>query len=182
MAACAATALLATMATTSVFAIDGTSAANTTGETTVKYEVTEGYTWSVPATIDFGKDLGAENKTKEVSANADTGDSTEAPQKVKVTKNVIGEGKALDISISNNQVFTITRKDSKTTLNYTVTKAGASGALAAGGNILTVDAGNNSDSVALTFKLTTTSGTAEIAGTYEGTLSYMASIKDQTND
>ena len=78
-----------------VFADDitGTSAKNTEGTTTVKYTVTEGYTWSVPASIDFGKDAGI-NKTVEKSV---VGTTTEA-SKVAVTKNNIPDGKKLQIT------------------------------------------------------------------------------------
>lgn len=52
--------------------VSGTTPTNTT--TTVKYEVTEGYKWAIPATIDFGKDAGL-NATRTVDANQvkDTG-------------------------------------------------------------------------------------------------------------
>lgn len=82
------------------------------GNTDVFYKVTESYTWTVPATIDFGENAGVGNTS---TVNATLGkdelgkmavkDSTDnkwkgtAP-KIMVTKNVIGVGKNLKIAVS----------------------------------------------------------------------------------
>ena len=89
-AAALATAMLPAMA----FAIEGPAdeGVSTTGTTQVKYAVTEGYEWSIPTMIDFDKDKGVK-KTSLVEATADAGNA----QKVMVTRNVIGDGKALQI-------------------------------------------------------------------------------------
>lgn len=80
-----------------------------TGTTSVFYKVTEKYTWSIPATIDFGVNAGV-NNTSTVEAKLDKNvngamaeqNGTEwkgtAP-KVTVTENVIGVGKTLKIAI-----------------------------------------------------------------------------------
>ena len=148
-----------------VFAADtanGTSAADTNCATTVKYTVTEGYTWQVPATITFEKDAGA-SKTR--TQNGD----------VKVTKNVIGEGKTLKISIASDEDFLI-KTGTNTTLSYTVKKTAESEALGEGGEVLSVSAGTYEGTQNLIYTLSTTTGTAEVAGDYEGTLNYVASI------
>ena len=181
MAACAATALLATMTTTSVFAIEGTSANDTTGTTTVKYEVTEGYTWSIPAVIDFGKDAGV-NKTN-VNGTAKTTDGAATDSKVSVTKNVIAEGKKLQITAKGSGTegaFTIKSKDGNGSkeLTYTIKVDSAAGAISAGASVLDVPAGTNTKDAKLTFTLSTTEDAAETAGSYQGTVTYTASVVD----
>lgn len=58
--------------------------------------------------------------------------------------------------------------------------ANASGAkLAPSAEVMSVNAGTNTGSTPLTFKLATTDGTAEVAGDYSGTIAYVASIVAQ---
>lgn len=82
-----------------------------TGSTNVYYKVTESYAWSVPATIDFGENAGA-NNTSTVNAtlnedgpgkkaDADNQWKGTAP-KVVVSKNVIGVGKRLQITFNTD--------------------------------------------------------------------------------
>ena len=75
------------------FAIEGPAdeGVSTTGTTQVKYAVTEGYEWSIPTMIDFDKDKGV-NSTSVVEASSR---AMAHAQKVKVTKNVIGDGNIL---------------------------------------------------------------------------------------
>lgn len=40
------------------------STPNTKSETTVEYKVTEGYTWAIPATIDFGSNAGVKKSVR----------------------------------------------------------------------------------------------------------------------
>lgn len=88
---------------------DGSQTTGDAGLTThVYYEVTEGYTWSVPSTIDFGKDAGV-NQRPTVKAGFDTESGTKASENnnwqgtaptVKVTKNTIKPGKSLKIKLA----------------------------------------------------------------------------------
>lgn len=164
--------------------ISGTSANNTTGTTTVKYAVTEGYTWSVPSEIDFSKDGGAESKT--VNGTATNNEES----KVSVSKNVITEGKKLKITAKgsgSNGAFTIKNiTDAQNStygseeLTYTIKVGESQTALVADGEVLTVAAGTNTANAALAFTLTTTNKSAEVAGNYSGTVTYTASIVNQT--
>lgn len=162
MAACAATALLATMATTSVFAIDSDSTASTNGTAEVKYTVAESYSWTVPADVTFTSTQGI-NETEDKTAT------------VSVEKNVIPDGKSLNISISSKNGFKVV--NSGTSLDYKVVKTGNTTALTNDDVILTVKAGVNTGSQELTFTLSTTTGTAEVAGTYTDTVTYTATVK-----
>lgn len=110
--------------------------------TKVLYKVTESYTWSIPATIDFGENAGA-NNTSTVEAKLDKKENGEqatkaadstwkgtAP-KVTVTENVIGVGKTLKIAIdtgknypdsfdtTENKFYVETPKMTKTGLSQT---------------------------------------------------------------
>ena len=140
-------------------------------ESHVAYEVTAGYEWSVPRMIDFGKDKGV-NATSKVEM---TGEDT-----VKVTRNVIPDGQNLHITIEGNEgVFQI--KNGNTALSYTVSKVGTDGISStpvnSGDEVLTVPAGTNAASQNLGFVLSTSTGTAEVAGNYTGTAVFTAQVK-----
>ena len=171
-AAALATAMLPAMA----FAIEGPAdeGVSTTGTTQVKYAVTEGYEWSIPTMIDFDKDKGV-NSTSVVEASSEYGNA----QKVKVTKNVIGDGNILSISASGSGVdgaFSV--KNGSTTLNYKLEKPGAIATeVVPGGEVLGVPAGVNEEEQSLRFTLSTSTGTAEIAGKYTGTVTFTADVK-----
>lgn len=62
----------------------------TTCDTNVKYEVTEAYEWTIHSEIDFDKDKGV-NTSVEKTGN-----------KVSVSKNVIPDGKKLNIAAGTN--------------------------------------------------------------------------------
>lgn len=141
--------LAVSVCATPVFAADPEMGSNITTATTpnnttkVLYKVTSGYHWSVPATINFGEDAGA-NNTSTVEANLtqngmnsvkgepakkDTdGKWKGTAPKVMVNKNVIEPGKSLKISLkaedgTNFQVKT-GEGTNNTTLDYSVkTKA-----------------------------------------------------------
>lgn len=161
-------------------------------DTKVYYKVTEKYTWSVPATIDFGEDAGPQSQTRTVEANLGTGNGTAAgttngtAPKVMVTKNVIGPGKNLQITIDTDytdggKFYVETPKMTKDgasqtefeKLYYTITKPATAGGnkeeLTTGKNeVLRVPSGKDTDEQELVFTLTTTSKNAEQAGTYNG--------------
>ena len=157
--------MLVPMASTSVFA------ANTSNPqtTTVKYKVEESYTWSVPAEVTFTS--GALTQT------------SAAENGVKIITNVIASGQKLSIKISDDQQFTINANaegKNDATLNYEVFKGSDTTGtkLAAGDEVLFANAGINSASTSMSYKLTTVSGEgkSEVAGEYTGTLAYTASV------
>lgn len=175
----------------------------TTLETKVYYEVTEGFTWSIPSTIDFGKDAGV-NKKPLVAADAGTTTGTAADENngwkgsaptVKVTKNTIRPGTSLKISVVADNGFEVTTTNSNMgtcTLPFTVKttaeiKDNQLTPSYVGINvkkntdiILELNPGVNTGEVSMEFELNTkqTDGsTAEIAGKYEGTLEFFADAK-----
>ena len=144
--------------------VSGTSAQDTTASTDVKYSVTEGYTWNIHSEIDFGTSAGV-NKTVNKSGNT-----------VSVTKNIIPDGKTLKITVKgsgDNGEFQI--KNGSTVLSYTIKDGDTE--ISTGGDVLNVAAGTNVGSKDLTFTLSTTTKTAEVAGSYTGTVTYTAAIK-----
>ena len=168
------------------------------GSTNVYYKVTESYAWSVPITIDFGENAGA-NNTSTVNATLDEDDPGEKAKKesggaawkgtapkVVVSKNVIGIGKKLQITVStdyydNDQFYVLSGTSEK--LYYTVTKltpAGATGEkLTKDKNeVLSVDSGTDTANQALEFKLETAKGTnvSEKAGDYTGVVVFQSKI------
>lgn len=177
--------------------------------TNVYYEVTGGYLWSVPSTIDFGKDAGAGSQTRiveanleedkeGVAANKNNDNKNGTAPKVTVTKNVIDPGKSLKISLkaadSATEFKVKTSKDgTDATLGYAVktTNAKIDGAdssqytnldvNATGTQILELTAGVNTGEVDLKFTLTTTVESAEIAGQYKGQVVFTADATTATN-
>lgn len=170
------------------------------GNTDVFYKVTESYTWTVPATIDFGENAGVGNTS---TVNATLGkdepgemavkDSTDnkwkgtAP-KIMVTKNVIGVGKNLKIAVSpdwfdSNGEFYVETPDTHEKLYFTITKPAATGGTGTKlteteNGVLSVPSGTNTAAQELVFTLTTANGenAAEKAGSYEGHVVFYSSI------
>ena len=138
--------------------------------TDVKYVVSESYEWSVPTEIEFT------DTNKTITADQESGKLS----KVTVSKNVIAETKKLKITAvgsGDEGAFSI-KNGYNTTLGYTV-KAGNSD-VEANGEVLSVLSGTNTGSTTLTFTLTSLSGnnTAEVPGTYTGSITYTASVVD----
>lgn len=170
-----------------------------TGTTEVIYKVTETYTWSIPKTIDFGADQGI-NKTVVVNT---TGTGTEKTNvvyveantgsKVSVDKNVIPEGKKLQIKIKGENYDDTAgyrvKNGNNNYLGYTITKDSDNTNAALGNDVVlfAVDAGTNSHNENLTFKLTTNNSQdsnaniSEVAGSYKDTLTFTATVENQTN-
>lgn len=171
MAVASAAVAFGPFASTSVFAKTVNPAAPDSQSTTLHYQVGSHYQWEIHTDIDFGKDKGV-NAT--VNGEVKTGE-----QKVKVTENVIEEGKKLHITAAGSgadKAFTITNGHN-TVLGYAV-KSGDK-AVAVGGDVLDVNAGTNTGETAMDFKLSTTTDTAEKAGTYTGQITYSSSVVDQ---
>ena len=163
------------------------------GTTEVKYIVTEAYTWSIPKEIDFGTNVGV-GQTVTVTKNADNQQESKTNVKnegsvVAVTTNVIPNNKKLEITATathgtNNTQELKVESSEGATLGYEVTVGTAT--FKNGDVVLSVNAGTNTASADLKFKLTTqvqnaNSNAAEIAGTYKGTITYTAEVKDQGN-
>lgn len=168
-----------------------------TGNTDVLYNVTESYQWSVPATIDFGENAGA-NKTPIVNATLgknDTGEKADADNqwkgtapKVVVSKNVIGIDKKLQITVNttyyeNGEFYVLSGTSEK--LFYTVTKLDATGSTGevlskTNTNVLSVPSGTDTAEQKLEFKLETAKGTnvSEKAGNYTGVVVFESQIVD----
>ena len=155
-------ALMMMTSTTSVFAAEsGDKSAN------LNYQVSSSYDWIIHSSIDFGADAGA-NKTVDRTGN-----------QVKVLKNVIPEGKYLNISVKGsgaNDAFTVDNGGSEV-LNYDVSDD--NGAVGVNGNVLSVPAGTNTATQNMNFKLNTTKKSAEVAGVYNGRVIYNASVGDK---
>lgn len=151
--------------TTSVFAAEsGDKSAN------LNYQVSSSYDWIIHSSIDFGADAGV-NKTVDRTGN-----------QVKVLKNVIPEGKYLNISVKGsgaNDAFTVDNGGSEV-LNYDVSDD--NGAVGVNGNVLSVPAGTNTATQNMGFKLNTKKGSAEIAGNYNGHVIYNAEVGEKKKE
>ena len=155
-------ALMMMSSITSVFAAEPDSKT-----TTLNYEVSSRYDWMIHSTIDFGADAGT-NQTVDRNGN-----------QVKVLKNVIPEGKYLNISVKGsgtNDAFTVDNGGSEV-LNYDVSDD--NGAVGVNENVLSVPAGTNTAVQNMNFKLNTKKGSAEVAGVYNGRVIYNASVGDK---
>lgn len=158
-------ALMMMSSTTSVFAAEtGDKSAN------LNYQVSSSYDWIIHSSIDFGADAGT-NQTVDRNGN-----------QVKVLKNVIPEGKYLNISVKGsgaNDAFTVDNGGSEV-LNYDVSDD--NGAVGVNGNVLSVPAGTNTATQNMNFKLNTKKGSAEVAGNYNGRVIYNASVGDKNGE
>ena len=155
-------ALMMMTSTTSVFAAESGDKS-----TTLNYQVSPSYDWIIHSSIDFGADAGV-GKTVDRTGN-----------QVKVLKNVIPEGKYLNISVKGsgaNDAFTIDNGGSEV-LNYDVSDD--NGTVGVNGNVLSVPAGTNTAIQNMNFKLNTTKKSAEVAGQYNGRVIYNASVGDK---
>lgn len=155
-------ALMMMTSTTSVFAAESGDKS-----TTLNYQVSPSYDWIIHSSIDFGADAGV-GKTVDRTGN-----------QVKVLKNVIPEGKYLNISVKGsgaNDAFTIDNGGSEV-LNYDVSDD--NGTVGVNGNVLSVPAGTNTAIQNMNFKLNTTKKSAEVAGQYTGRVIYNASVGDK---
>lgn len=178
----------------------------TSANTVVTYKVDCSYTWSIPKKIDFGANAGV-GKTRIVEAIADKNAENKAATdngaagkgnvpKVCVTSNIIDDDKTLRISIDTTNGTTYDEAQSKfyveTTSNtaqklyFTIAKpadgAGSSMKLnATNSEVMSVPSGTNQKDQALEFKLTTTTtDTAEKAGTYNGKVVFKSELKPTT--
>ena len=181
-----------------------------TGDTKVIYKVTESYAWSIPATIDFGENAGA-NNTSTVNAtlkengpgkkadNNGTGKWEGAAPKVVVSKNVIGIGKRLQITFNttyldkdNGKFYVLASETTKTgdaqaetqKLYFKIQKNDKDKTELTQKNneVLSVDSGTDTAAQEVVFTLTTADGdnAAEKAGDYEGHVVFNSHIVPRT--
>ena len=165
-----ATALATVVAPTmNVFAQDVTGTTDPTSATTdVKYLVEDSYKWSIHPEIDFGKNAGINHHVAKEGNN------------VQVTENIIPEGKKLNIKVAGSGdagAFTITNGGTEV-LAYHANNGGDED-IAVNGDVLNVNSGTNTGATTMKFTLDTTTKAAEVAGHYNGTLTYTASIINQ---
>lgn len=155
--------------TMNVFAQEVTGTTDpTTATTNVNYLVEGSYKVLIHADIDFGKNAGINQHVAKEG------------NKVQVTENIIPEGKKLNIKIAGSGeegAFTITNGGSEV-LTYHANNGGAED-IAVNGDVLNVNAGTNTGETTMKFTLDTTTKAAEVAGQYNGTLTYTTSIINQ---
>lgn len=155
--------------TMNVFAQEVTGTTEPTSVTTdVKYLVEDSYKWSIHPEIDFGKNAGINQHVAKEG------------NKVEVTENIIQEGKKLNIKVAGSGdagAFTITNGGTEV-LAYHANNGGAED-IAVNGDVLNVNSGTNTGETTMKFTLDTTTKAAEVAGHYNGTLTYTASIINQ---
>lgn len=177
------------------------SATNTTTE--VKYKVTEGYKWAIPATIDFGENAGVNKKRTVVadqekdSSNYSAADANTdgSSGNVYVSDCRLKPGTKLTISISKattmydgtNGFYVKTTNNAALSNNtaklyYEIYKekvvspaTPTTGKLNNTSQILELKAGKDADKQDLTFILTT-GAEGEIAGEYNGTVAFEAKV------
>lgn len=155
--------------TMNVFAQEVTGITEPTSATTnVNYLVEGSYKVLIHAGIDFGKNAGINQHVAKEG------------NKVQVTENIIPEGKKLNIKVAGSGeagAFTITNGGSEV-LTYHANNGGAED-IAVNGDVLNVNAGTNTGETTMKFTLDTTTKAAEVAGQYNGTLTYTTSIINQ---
>lgn len=139
----------------------------------LKYVVDEVYEWNIHSGIDFGKNKGFDRYTHVDSNN------------VAVTKNVLTEGSKLVIKVKGsgtNNAFTINNGGNQT-LNYSIWNGERN--LEVNDTVLEVASGTDEGTKTLNFTLRTRNfgdlagilgDPAEIAGSYNGTITYTAEI------
>lgn len=167
LAVATAVTMMVPMVGMNVFAVEGTTNP-TTAKTDVKYVVEGSYKWSIHSEINFGKNAGINQHVAKEG------------NKVQVTENIIPEGKKLNIKVAGSGdagAFTITNGGTEV-LTYHANNGGAKD-IAVNGDVLNVNAGTNTGETTMKFTLDTTTKAAEVAGDYNGTLTYTASIVDQ---
>lgn len=138
--------------------------------TTLTYQVNSSYDWTIHSSIDFGADAGP-NQTVDRNSN-----------QVKVLKNVIPAGKRLRIKVKGtgeNNAFALSNGKTQT-LPYDVSDD--NGSVGVNGSVLNVPAGVNTATQNMNFKLHTKTGSAEVAGSYDGNVVYNSEVVDAGNE
>lgn len=163
----------------------GTVTAQKQACTKLTYSVKEGYTWSIPADINFGNDKGVSQEVAPEGSPKTT---------VVVSGCKIKNGNTLHIDMkgnggrdvqlgSGNGEFKIKSVEGET-LEYVVkmgdTEATITTPVTSGADVLTLDAGNDALTKYLSFTLKTATTTSEKAGSYLGYAVFTAQLKPTT--
>lgn len=170
--------------------------------TNVNYQVDSKYTWSIPAKIDFGANAGIK-KTLTVKADKGANDPNVLPSEnngytgsapmVCVTENIIAPENALKISIDTATSSFIDKKgffvgimgdatlEDMEKLYFKITKPAEGSSneeeLTKGNSeVLRVLSGTKEGKQELVFTLETTTGAAEKAGEYTGTIAFTSAV------
>ena len=168
------------------------------GNTTVKYQVDQGFTWTIHSEINFGKNrTGATENTEGAHVitrntnNTVSVDKNTIPNDTKLVITVKGNGGGNEVTNVTNTAFAIKAAapengvGAEKTLSYTVTstKVNADDKTATTIDpkdaVLVVPAGTDQGSTSMTFILDTGKTASEFSGDYVGKLIYTASIKDK---
>lgn len=139
--------------------------------TQLKYNVTEGYTWSIPANIDFGANNGVTNPNKTKSDKVTVKNcKIKDTYTLKIT--VAGNGGQYDNGVSNEfKVKTVDGAELPYTVDAKKNGAATITPVMEDGEILSIAAGKDHAESELTFTLktqTTDTNAAEKAGEYIG--------------
>lgn len=206
--------LAVSVCATPVFALTNSNEISGNGSTTdaaptatkVTYDVTAGYTWSIPTDIKFGKDAGI-NATRVVNATEDEDKASEEAKgnatsntpgtapKICVTKNVIDVGKKLKIIIDTTATtattyedaagkgFYVKSGDEKLYFKIQKNDTAKTELTKTDNEVMSVPSGTNTKEQELVFTLstaTTDTNAAEKAGNYVGHVAFTASVVDNT--
>lgn len=142
------------------------SARDDSQSTQVKYEVGSHYKWTIHSAIDFGADAGP-NTTIERAEN----------NQVKVLENVIPENYYLYIRVKNkdkNGKLVLTNGKSEKLLCDVGWKDKD---VSWGNSLIRLAAGKNTVTQEMMFRLNTKKSSAEVAGNYNGTVVYEATVE-----
>lgn len=141
------------------------------GYTKLTYEVTSGYTWSIPADVTFNNSNGVDQDTTGTTSKATVKVSNcKLPKGYTLNVTVKGDGTATSTGTTAANAFSIKSGEGQV-LDYEIKKGSESDAVAINGNVLSVGAGTASSETTLSFTLktkNTTVGAAEVAGNYTG--------------
>lgn len=154
-------ALMMMTSTTSVFAAESGDKS-----TTLNYQVSSRYDWMIHSAIDFGADAGP-NSTVERTEN----------NQVKVLENVIPENYYLCIRVKNkdeNGKLVLTNGKSE---NLLCDVGWKDKDVSWGDSLIHLAAGENTATQEMAFRLNTKKGSAEVAGEYNGTVVYEATVE-----
>lgn len=134
--------------------------------TTLNYQVSSRYDWMIHSAIDFGADA-EPNSTVERTEN----------NQVKVLENVIPEDYYLCIRVKNkdeNGKLVLTNGKSE---NLLCDVGWKDKDVSWGNSLIHLAAGENTATQEMAFRLNTKKGSAEVAGEYNGTVVYEATVE-----
>ena len=154
-------ALMMMTSTTSVFAAESGDKS-----TTLNYQVSSSYDWIIHSAIDFGADAGPSTTVERTENN-----------QVKVLKNVIPEDYYLCIRVKNkdeNGKLVLTNGKSE---NLLCDVGWKDEDVSWGNSLIHLAAGENTATQEMAFRLNTKKGSAEVAGEYNGTVVYEATVE-----